>query len=255
MAVKAGQTVFNPLTCLQPDYNSSIAVLKLNTPFHSSDDIRLFAQLWKHAVLRACTDGASNVLHDCVELSRSSYLPHFISGDFDSVRPEVLDFYRSQGCEIIATPDQNETDFSKCLRIVANKITSNNLQVDRIVAHVNTEGRLDHILANINTLYLAQDLTSVPVYLLTGASLSCLLPPGFSVINVDRALCGHWCSLVPIGMPCQHVTTTGLQYNLSDGAMMFGGLISTSNSLGTATDTVTVDTDQALLWSMAIHYH
>ena len=43
------------------------------------------------AVLRACTDGAANILHDCIDLNHSAYLPNFISGDFDSVRPDILD--------------------------------------------------------------------------------------------------------------------------------------------------------------------
>ena len=36
--------------------------------------------------------------------------------------------YRLQSCEIISTPDQNETDFTKCLRLVVQKLKDSNLQ-------------------------------------------------------------------------------------------------------------------------------
>ena len=88
-------------------------------------------------------------------------------------------------------------------------------QVDCIVAHDSCEGRLDHVMANIDTLFQAPRLTSIPLYLMSGESLSCLLHPGKNVIEVNDERCGRWCSLVPIGHPCPRVTTTGLKYNVS----------------------------------------
>ena len=41
---------------------------------------------------------------------------------------------------------------------------------------------------------------------------------------------------------------------LEDGAMEFGGLISTSNVF-TGCATVTVNTDEPLLWSMGLDFH
>jgi len=82
------------------------------------------------------------------------------------------------------------------------------------VAHDSTEGRLDHIFGNIDTLFHAPELTSIPVYLVSGQVLSCLLGRGKNAIEVDNDRCGQWCSLVPIGHPCPRVTTAGLKYNL-----------------------------------------
>jgi len=48
------------------------------------------------ATLRACTDGAANILYDCVDAAKLNRLPHLVSGDFDSARPEVLQFFRDK---------------------------------------------------------------------------------------------------------------------------------------------------------------
>ena len=89
------------------------------------------------------------------------------------------------------------------------------VQVECIVAHDSCEGRLDHVMANIDTLFHAPRLTSIPLYLVSAESLSCLLRPGRNVIEVSDDRCGRWCSLVPVGQPCPQVTTTGLKYNIS----------------------------------------
>ena len=83
------------------------------------------------------------------------------------------------------------------------------------MAHDSCEGRLDHVMANIDTLFHAPRLTSIPLYLVSAESLSCLLRPGRNVIEVSDDRCGRWCSLVPVGQPCPQVTTTGLKYNVS----------------------------------------
>lgn len=48
------------------------------------------------AKIRGSADGASNVLHSCVKCSKTTCLPTFISGDFDSITPDVKNFYASK---------------------------------------------------------------------------------------------------------------------------------------------------------------
>jgi len=46
------------------------------------------------------------------------YLPDFIGGDLDSIRPEVKEFYEKTQHPIIhSSSDQDSTDFEKCLNI------------------------------------------------------------------------------------------------------------------------------------------
>ena len=93
-----------------------------------------------------------------------------------------------------------------------------------IVAHDSCEGRLDHVLANIDTLFRVPHMTNIPVYLVSGDCVSCLLGAGKNVIEVTESCRGRWCSLVPIGRPCQRVTITGLKYNLSLSSLSLSSL-------------------------------
>ena len=64
---------------------------------------------------------------------------------------------------------------------------------------------------------------------------------------------GPTCGLIPLGCACDHITTTGLKWNLKDDSMTFGGLVSTSNRI--VSDKVVVDlsaSSQPLLFTAEI---
>ena len=44
-------------------------------------------------------------------------LPHVICGDFDSVRPDILNRFRALNVNVIHTPDQDETDLTKGMKL------------------------------------------------------------------------------------------------------------------------------------------
>lgn len=153
---------------------------------------------------------------------------------------------------MVQTIDQDETDFTKCLRVLEPFIKELNLEFT--VSICENSGRFDHILANINTLYKNLQKSpelSKPVYILSLGSLSWLLPKGQHTIHIPENLRKYWCSLVPIGSSVT-ATTTGLKWNLNNDLMAFGGIVSTSNKYDGKSDKVTVINDSPLLWSMGI---
>lgn len=80
-----------------------------------------------------------------------------------------------------------------------------------------TSGRIDQIMANINTLFKAQSiLPQNTVFILSRSSISWLLVPGKHSIEIPLEILEKrkWCSLVPIREKCV-ATSVGLKWDLS----------------------------------------
>ncbi|XP_058059516.1 thiamin pyrophosphokinase 1 [Anopheles bellator] len=228
-----------------------LAVVLLNRPILL--DKHYFTTLWNGARVRIAVDGGTNrwvdFVKDTINGAHKLKPPDLVTGDFDSCNQEAMTYVKQLKCTIIATPDQNATDFTKSLNVLQSHGFIDG-EITRVLALCESSGRLDQIMANINTLFLSQTiLPGVPVFLRSSNSLSWLLHPGEHTIDIPPRLVSDkiWCSLIPIGHSCC-CTTEGLKWNLDHRTMQFGSLVSTSNTY--SSERVKVVNDHPVLWSM-----
>uniref|UniRef100_A0A1B6DCN3 Thiamin pyrophosphokinase thiamin-binding domain-containing protein n=1 Tax=Clastoptera arizonana TaxID=38151 RepID=A0A1B6DCN3_9HEMI len=228
------------------------AVVILNRPISLPREH--VVSVWKGASFRICVDGGINRWFEFCESVPDNSLPekypHCVSGDFDSATEDNIKRAKVNGVEVIHTPDQNNTDFTKALDIISKKKEN----IESIIVLADTSGRLDQILSNLNTLYKIDELfnnRNVKVYILASDTLTWLLQPGSHKIRVPEILAKqkNCCALLPLGKPCI-VTTMGLMWDLSNTKCEFGGLVSSSNTY--MASEVTIRTDEPLFWSMCL---
>ncbi|XP_076366498.1 thiamine pyrophosphokinase 1-like [Tachypleus tridentatus] len=218
---------WKPLELLSGNSGNKYVIILLNQPFDKQEKLKV---LWKNAVLRVAVDGGTKHLYNLTEDHMANCIPHLITGDFDSLDFSLQEFYRKKGSQIIHTFDQDETDFTKSIRESIKFLEQKNISADSFLIVCRNGGRMDHVLSNLNTLYLAKDITCLPVFLFSGYSILWLLDEGQHKIHVPTSVHHLHCGLIPLGEPCQRVTTTGLKWNLRNDRLNFGGLISTSNT-------------------------
>ena len=158
---------------------------------------------------------------------------------------------------MLKDPNQDNTDLDKCL------LHLHELSADRSVMNVPSDrlhvlvygdlgGRFDHAFGIINSLMLAYPFFK-DLVLVGPKSTMRILPPG--VNQIDRCSefqsgDGDICGIIPLGgVACEHVTTTGLKWNLNDSRMQFGELVSSSNCM--LFDSATVSAPCHLVWTLS----
>lgn len=158
-------------------------------------------------------------------LYRTGILPDIIVGDFDSVDPKVLDFFREHEhidiCALNPEKDDTDTEFAirEAIRRGASEIT--------IIGGTGT--RLDHVLGNICLLGIGLE-EGVQMELLDAHNR--IRMTDHSVVLKKKEQYGKYLSLVPYAEKVTGVTLTGLKYTLEDSVM--GGF----NSLGISNEIV-----------------
>ncbi|XP_062088436.1 thiamine pyrophosphokinase 1 isoform X3 [Humulus lupulus] len=167
----------------------------------------------------------------------------------DSVRAEVLDFYMNMGTKILnKSEDQDTTDLHKCVTYISDFTLDQEKSNLCILVAGALGGRFDHEMGNINVLCR---FSAIRIVLLSDDCLIHLLPRTHQhEIHIQSSVEGPHCGLIPIGMPSGRTTTSGLEWDLNETEMRFGGLVSTSNLV--KQEKITVQSDSDLLWTISL---
>lgn len=100
--------------------SSSAALIVLNTPIQTTANGSLpdvFRVLWESTTFHVCADGGANRLYDAT-MEHGVLIPDLITGDLDSIRPDVRSYYEKRGVPTICVEDQNYHDLDKSLMAV-----------------------------------------------------------------------------------------------------------------------------------------
>ncbi|CAK9829594.1 Thiamin pyrophosphokinase 1 [Anthophora retusa] len=254
------RTIWDPLQIFNCDKHYKYAVVILNSPLNWKNDSLL--QIWKKAQINVTVDGGTyrwlRYLEeqgiDLLSGNHSEYVPHLITGDMDSCPSLILENLKRLGSMIIETPDQDHTDYTKALFQLGQYAKKENINLNAIYVFVDSSGRFDHIMGNINTLYKSDKLIGhIQVIQIASSSLTWILRPGLHHIVIPKILVQNntWCGLLPIGAPVNSIVTTGLKWNLNNAALQFGALVSSSNTYDNCSE-VTVNTDSPVVWTMGV---
>lgn len=182
-----------------------------------------------------CIIGIDRGLEFCY---RNQIVPQYILGDFDSIRPEVIGWYREQKEIPIREykPEKDATDTRMGLEL-ALKLGS-----DRIFLLGATGGRLDHYMGNLQSLVVPA-MAGKEAWILDEQNAMTVLSRS-RTIKKECAF-GKYISFFSMGDEVRGITLSGFKYPLKDYDMTNFDGIGVSNEL--AEDTALVEFRQGFL--------
>ena len=188
--------------------------------------------------------------------------PDAIVGDLDSLTTKNQLHYRLHSVRIVYDPDQESTDFTKCLRYIRKVAASERVHVDDdtmdVVVLGGLGGRVDQGFSQIHHLFMAEadpSLLKGRIYLLSEQSLSFALSSsspslssssstenhpdiGSNVIHLQPGYFAEHVGILPV-LGRTLLTTRGLEWDVERWPTEFGGQVSTSNHI--RADTIEID--------------
>lgn len=177
------------------------------------DSAKIIMEYSKISDLIICADGGARYLY------RAGIKPHILVGDFDSIEPEVRDFYRDSGIEIIKFPAEKDyTDMELALNIAMEKGAS------RIFIAGATGSRLDHTISNVQLLHKLAD-AGIEGVIINSNNFIYLLTDHIILPRKE----GYYLSLIPATPTVEGITTKGLLYSLNNASMTMGTGLGISN--------------------------
>ena len=182
-----------------------------------------------------CIIGVDRGLEFCY---RNKIVPQYILGDFDSIDPEVIRWYRSQEEIPIREykPEKDATDTRMGLELAME------LGSDRIFLLGATGGRLDHYMGNLQSLIVPAKCHKEAWILDEQNAVTVLWD---RKKKKKRCAFGKYISFFSMGDEVRGITLSGFKYPLKDYNMTNFDGIGVSNEL--AEDTALVEFRQGYL--------
>jgi len=151
-------------------------------------------------------------------------IPNHVVGDFDSVSPEILEFYKKQSQIIFHTfnaeKDNTDTDiaFKLAIQLKSSKIT--------ILGALGK--RMDHAIANIHILKDALE-ANIPCQIIDEHNRIYLINKEMT-LEKDKVY-GKYVSLIPLTSTVEGLTLTGFKYPLNHYTLPIGTSLGISNEI------------------------
>lgn len=158
--------------------------------------------------------------------------PDVIIGDLDSLDQETIKHFRQRQVEIITHPTAKDaTDLELAIEHALQH------EADEIIVLGALGERWDHSLGNI-FLLANPAYPSIPIRMISGAVEIGLVRPS-QTYQVSGAR-GDLVSLIPIGGDALGITTSGLEYPLKNGRLLYGATRGISNTLITEQASISI---------------
>ena len=151
-------------------------------------------------------------------------VPNHIVGDFDSVSPKILEFYKNQSQIIFHTyhPEKDNTDTDIALKL-AISLKSSEITIMGALGR-----RMDHAIANIHILKDALE-TNIPCQILDEHNRIYLINKEIT-LEKNRVY-GKYISLIPLTSEVKDLTLTGFKYPLNNYDLPIGTSLGVSNEI------------------------
>lgn len=149
-----------------------------------------------------------------------------ITGDFDSIKPEIKKYYESLGVSCLHDPCQDTTDMDKSMKCVIKKVEENAKISPKSEHKIIITGclgcRFDHNLSNMSnllkystTLQSKEFIESFTLQIIHDQSLMTCILPGKSFYYRSKILEKQEdFGLFPLSGPCKKIETKGLKWDL-----------------------------------------
>ena len=157
-------------------------------------------------------------------LYQNQIIPTHIVGDFDSVEPEIVEYYRKETEVPIRQfdPVKDASDTEIAMRLAIE------LGVNTLWLLGATGTRLDHVMANIQTLKVAHD-AGVKAYILDAHNRISLIEKEFTLRKDEQY--GEYFSVFPLGGEVPQFTMKGAKYPLDNHTLMPYDSLCVSNQI------------------------